>query len=112
MSRISDPLWAYNKELIKSVPTPRTILYTTPRTLSPQAHMVLEYLRSGRGLSNLIALNVLGVGSLSSRVAELRKKGFDIAGDWRREPAPHHRTYTVYKLVSEPVRRRTPGVMR
>lgn len=71
--------------------------------------MVLEYLRSGRGLSNLIALNVLGVGSLSSRVAELRKKGFDIHGDRRIEPA-NNRTYVVYKLRSEP--RRSQGVMR
>lgn len=101
------------------MPTPKTISKQTPRTLSPQAHMVLEYLRAGRGLSNLIALNVLQVGSLSSRIAELRKKGFDISGDRRREPSPAHRTYLVYKLVSEPrwltpkgQFKRSPGVMR
>lgn len=76
---------------------------STPRTLSPQGHLVLEYLRSGRGLSSLIALNVLGIGSLSSRIAELRKKGFNIIGDRRCEPSPVRRTYIVYKLV-EPTR--------
>lgn len=72
---------------------------STPKTLSPQAHLVLEYLRSGKGLSNLIALNVLGIGSLSSRVAELRTKGFQIIGDRRKEPEPIRRTYVVYKLL-------------
>lgn len=93
------------------MPTPRLISNQTPKTLSPQAHMVLEYLRSGRGLSNVIALNVLGCGSLSSRVAELCKKGFDISKDRRTDPVKE-RSYVVYKLVSEPRIRKSPGVMR
>lgn len=93
------------------LPTPRVISKQTPKTLSPQAHMVLEYLRSGRGLSNLIAINVLGTGSLSSRIAELRALGFDIHGDRREDPV-HHRSYKVYKLRSEPSKKRSPGVMR
>ena len=70
----------------------------TPKALYPQTHMVLEYLRSGRGLSALIALNVLGVGSLSSRIAELRGNGYVINGYSRRSPDPLPRRYIVYKL--------------
>jgi len=52
---------------------------------SPQLALVLEYLASGRGLSGLIAHTVLGVTSLTTRVAELRKLGIPIRGDWHRD---------------------------
>ncbi|MCW2317110.1 hypothetical protein M2322_002664 [Rhodoblastus acidophilus] len=49
-------------------------------TLSQQQQLVLEYLQSGRALTNLIAISNLGVGSLSSRIAELRAMGTAITG--------------------------------
>lgn len=70
----------------------------TPRTLSPQAHAVLQYLRSGKGLSNLLAINTIGIGSLSSRVAELREKGFRVETEWHQAPPPAGNRYAVYKL--------------
>lgn len=52
---------------------------------APQAALVLEYLGSGRGLSQLIAHTVLGVTSLTTRIAELRKVGINIAGRWQKD---------------------------
>lgn len=49
---------------------------------TPQLSLVLEYLASGRGLSVLIAHTVLGVTSLTTRIAELRKHGIPISGKW------------------------------
>lgn len=47
--------------------------------------LVLDYLQSGRTLSNLVAITNLGVGSLTSRIAELRADGFDIKDEWRED---------------------------
>lgn len=41
--------------------------------LSPQTRLVWDYLKQGKHLTQLIALTNLGVGSLTSRIAELRK---------------------------------------
>jgi hypothetical protein len=41
--------------------------------ISPQAALVLDYLSGGRELTPLIAHMTLGVASLTSRIAELRK---------------------------------------
>lgn len=46
--------------------------------LSTQQQIVWDYLKAGRTLTNTVALTCLGVGSLSSRIAELRKLGFPI----------------------------------
>lgn len=46
--------------------------------LTPHQRLIIEYLEAGRTLTNQIAINSLGVGSLTSRVAELRALGFDI----------------------------------
>jgi hypothetical protein len=54
----------------------------TTEGLSPQTKLVLEYLTSGRELTGMIAMMTLGVVSLTSRVAELRKAGFKIDGKW------------------------------
>lgn len=50
--------------------------------LSPQTKLVLDYLQSGRTLTSLIAITNLGVGSLTTRVAELRKAGFAVLDRW------------------------------
>ncbi|MEW6121273.1 MAG: helix-turn-helix domain-containing protein [Pseudomonadota bacterium] len=54
----------------------------TDTKFSRQGQLVLDYLKSGRALTNLIALTNLGVGSLTSRVAELRKAGVEIQDEW------------------------------
>lgn len=46
--------------------------------LTPQAKIVLDYLKSGRDLTGLIAMVTLGVVSLTSRISEIRKAGFEV----------------------------------
>lgn len=53
-----------------------------PKELSPQEQLVLDYLMSGRALTNLVAMANLGVGSLSSRIAALRKLGHEVEDAW------------------------------
>lgn len=50
--------------------------------MSPQSALVLGYLQTGRTLTNLVALTNLGVGSLTTRIAELRKAGHEILDEW------------------------------
>lgn len=63
---------------------------------APQAALVLEYLASGRGLSVLIAHTVLGVTSLTTRIAELRKTGLPITGTWHKDHGG--KRFMVYKF--------------
>lgn len=75
------------------LPTPRK-----PASMSEQSREILAYLSQpgNRALTNLIALTNLGIGSLSSRIAELRQMGHNIistpATDW------HGRRYVKYTL--------------
>lgn len=46
--------------------------------LTEQQGIVLDYLMRGSTLTNKVAITCLGVGSLSSRVAELRRMGHRI----------------------------------
>ena len=46
---------------------------TPTNKMSPQSALILDYLKSGRALTPMVALVSLGVASLTSRVAELRK---------------------------------------
>lgn len=64
--------------------------------LSTQCTILLDYLRSGRHVSNMIALVSLGIGSLSSRVAELRAHGYDVAGESKLDT--NGRRYNSYSL--------------
>ncbi len=64
-----------------------------------QRKLVLEYLQSGRTLSNLVAITNLGVGSLTSRIAELRADGFDIKDEWREDFGG--KRYKAYWLPQE-----------
>lgn len=50
-----------------------------------QQRIVLEYLFSGRRLTNNHAITSLGIGSLTSRVAELRKKGWAIQAETKKD---------------------------
>lgn len=44
--------------------------------LSTQHKLIVAYLEKGRTLTNKVALTCLGIGSLSSRVSELRGMGY------------------------------------
>lgn len=48
------------------------------KKLTTQQSIIVDYLKEGRTLTNIVAISCLGVGSLSSRIAELRKLGYDI----------------------------------
>lgn len=50
----------------------------TDQQLAPQTRLVLDYLSTGRELTGMIAFMNLGVASLTSRIAELRKAGYEI----------------------------------
>ncbi|MGV1835216.1 helix-turn-helix domain-containing protein [Rhizobium rhizogenes] len=52
-----------------------------PIELTPQQGRVWQYLDKGSTLTNVVALTCLGVGSLTSRIAELRKLGFVITDE-------------------------------
>lgn len=56
----------------------------------------MEYLQAGRSLTNQIALNNLGIGSLTSRIAELRKKGYAITDTVEKDF--HDKDYKKYAL--------------
>lgn len=66
--------------------------------LSPQAQLVLDCLQSGRSVTNLIALTNLGVASLTTRIAELRKLGFDIQDEWKEDH--FERRYKEYRIAA------------
>jgi hypothetical protein len=53
--------------------------------MTPQQRLVLDYLHGGHKLTNLVAVANLGVGSLSSRIAELRKMGYAIEDEVRKD---------------------------
>ena len=48
--------------------------------MNTQNDRLLEYLKTHDGITQLVALNELGIFRLASRVNDLRKKGFDISG--------------------------------
>lgn len=72
------------------------------KSLSRQARIVLDFLVTGKGLSNIIAISTLGVGSLSSRISELTKRGYAIDKSSRK--SPNGKRFTVYKLVGSVAR--------
>lgn len=77
----------------------RTYLtYSEYERLTDQQRRVYDYLCTGKGLSNLLALTNLAIGSLSTRIAELRKKGLEIVSEHRINPV-NSRRYVVYRLT-------------
>lgn len=63
--------------------------------MKPQTRLVLNYLRK-RKITTFIAVNSLGVASLSSRVAELRHLGYAVKDEWAKDF--HGARYKRYKL--------------
>lgn len=88
----SDRGGAYRSSLTEPNTNP---LHKALSRAAPQSALVLEYLSSGRGLSGLIAHTVLGVTSLTTRVAELRKAGIPITGEWQHDH--QNKRFMVYK---------------
>lgn len=74
--------------------------------LSPQTRLIYKYLSENRTLSQVIALTNLGVGSVTSRVSELRKalaKAGDnerVVDEWKKDYDGQR--YKSYSLVQKP----------
>lgn len=71
--------------------------------LSPQSARVLDILTNTRSLTPVLALTIYHIGSLSKRIADLRKAGYEIERT-RRQDA-YGRAYVEYRLVSTPSER-------
>lgn len=72
--------------------------------LTNNQRRVFDYLMNGHTLTNLLALTALQVGSLSSRVAELRKMGINITT--RVERDHQGRLFNKYDITDADGRRR------
>ena len=48
------------------------------KTLHSQANAILEYLQDGNSITPMDALNLCGCFRLSARIADLKKRGYDI----------------------------------
>lgn len=66
--------------------------------LTAQQKLIVDYLKPGRTLTNMVAITCLGIGSLSSRIAELRKLGFEITDELDTTSDPHGRTFKKYRM--------------
>lgn len=77
----------------------KTLPHDTVSGLSPQDKLVYEYLMSGRALTNLVAMVNLGVGSLTARIATLRRHGLQIADEWAQDH--FERRYKKYHVEQE-----------
>lgn len=90
----------FREDTMPTLPAPKPPRKPTP--MSEQSRVILAYLSQpgNKALTNLIALTNLGIGSLSSRIAELRQAGHNIistnATDW------HGRRYVRYTLEEQP----------
>lgn len=51
------------------------------KTLQSQADAILAYLKDGNGITPIDALNLCGCFRLSARIADLRKRGYDIVSE-------------------------------
>ena len=67
--------------------------------LSPQDRLVYDYLMSGRALTSLVAMVNLGVGSLTARIATLRRIGLQIMDEWAEDH--FKRRYKKYQIDKE-----------
>lgn len=66
--------------------------------LTTQQKLIIDYLSKGRTLTNKVALTCLGIGSLSSRISELRRAGFDILVE--DEEDHNGQTFRKYNLAN------------
>lgn len=73
---------------------------TTQSSLTTQQKLIVDYLMQGRTLTNMVAMTCLGVGSLTSRIAELRKLGYDIEDTMDTTSDPHGRAFKKYWIAA------------
>lgn len=66
-------------------------------TLTPQQEIVLGALKQGKTLTNVVAITCYGVGSLSSRIAELRRMGYEITDET--DTDRFERSFKKYRLA-------------
>lgn len=64
--------------------------------LSAQNRLLVEYMQAGRTLTNHVALLELKIGSLSSRISELRRFGWPVKISSKRDH--YGRRYYAYSL--------------
>jgi hypothetical protein len=76
-------------------------MVTRELNLTTQQSIIYDYMMKGRSLSNHAAIAFLGVGSLSSRIAELRGMGLAIVD--RRETDQFGRQFKVYYIPAAKV---------
>lgn len=71
-------------------------------SMSTQCRLLLDYLQAGRTLTNLVAITNLGIGSLTSRIAELRKDyGYPVLSEWREDfGGKRYRAYWLAPVVA------------
>lgn len=67
--------------------------------VNAQHQLILQYLEAGRKLSNMEAMNILGVSSLTKRISELRRLGHPISSEWKRDA--FNVRYKVYFFTPE-----------
>ena len=64
------------------------------RPLTGQQDILMKEFKAGRSLTVMVAHTCYGIASLTSRVAELRKLGYNIEDEWRTDR--FDRRYQVY----------------
>jgi len=69
------------------------------QALSPQAKLVLDYLKTGRTLTNIIAMTTLKVYALPRRIADLTEAGYNILKERKRDF--QGAAYVAYSLPAE-----------
>lgn len=67
-------------------------------SLSPQQRIILAHLARGESISNMEALIVYNISRLSDVILKLRRKGFAVDTDVRKDASGH--TYSRYALVA------------
>lgn len=66
-------------------------------SLTPQAKTILRHLKHHDHISNMKALMVYGISRLAACVYEIRKAGYNVTAETKRDEGGHK--YTKYRLV-------------
>ncbi len=74
--------------------------------MTPQQELLLDYLKEGRTLTNVIAATNLGVQSVSRRITELQDLGYEIEKTWKQDH--FGKRYVTYSLKMDEQESPTP----
>jgi hypothetical protein len=69
--------------------------------LTPQAKTILRHLKQHDHISNMKALAVYGVSRLAACIYEIRKAGYEVTAETKRDDVGHK--YTKYRLAERTV---------